>query len=64
MGGFGSSGGAARAGTGPPDVQPQGSVTSPDGGLHIGTEGMAVMPFMFWSGMIDDVRIFDRVVKP
>ncbi|MCX5645214.1 MAG: LamG domain-containing protein [Phycisphaerae bacterium] len=33
------------------------------GGLYIGA-GMNLVPGTFWSGIIDDVRIYDRVVKP
>lgn len=33
------------------------------GGLRIGT-GSNLEPGTFWSGLIDDVRIYDRVVKP
>ena len=33
------------------------------GDLHIGA-GMNLEPDSFWSGMIDDVRIYDRVVIP
>ena len=34
-----------------------------DGGLYIGT-GNAMEPGTFWSGLIDDVRIYNRVVIP
>lgn len=33
------------------------------GGLQIGA-GSALAPGTFWSGLIDDVRIYDRAVKP
>ena len=33
------------------------------GGLYIGT-GKAMEPGFFWSGLIDDVRIYNRAVKP
>jgi len=33
------------------------------GGLHLGT-GKGLEPDTFWSGLIDDVRIYDRAVKP
>jgi hypothetical protein len=33
------------------------------GGLNIGT-GSTLAPGTFWSGLIDDVRIYNRVVKP
>jgi hypothetical protein len=32
-------------------------------GLHIGADG-TLAPGTFWSGVIDDVRIYDRVVTP
>ncbi|MCX5645367.1 MAG: hypothetical protein NTZ17_11935 [Phycisphaerae bacterium] len=32
-------------------------------GLYIGA-GNTLAPRMFWSGLIDDVRIYNRVVKP
>jgi len=34
-----------------------------DNGLYIGT-GMAMEPGSFWSGLIDDVRIYNRAVTP
>jgi len=34
-----------------------------EGGLYIGT-GKAMEPGTFWSGLIDDVRIYNRVVRP
>jgi len=34
-----------------------------DNGLYIGT-GKAMEPGSFWSGLIDDVRIYNRVVRP
>jgi hypothetical protein len=36
---------------------------SSDGGLHIGT-GKAMEPGTYWSGLIDDVRIYNRAVTP
>jgi len=33
------------------------------GGLHIGS-GKNLAPGTFWSGLIDDVRLYNRVVKP
>jgi len=36
---------------------------SSDGGLFIGA-GKAMEPGTYWSGLIDDVRIYDRVVTP
>ena len=38
-------------------------VKGSDGGLYIGA-GKNLEPDMFWSGLIDDVRIYDRVVIP
>ena len=37
--------------------------TSSTGGLYIGA-GTKLAAGTFWSGLIDDVRIYDRVVKP
>jgi len=34
-----------------------------DNGLYIGT-GMAMEAGSFWSGLIDDVRIYNRAVTP
>jgi hypothetical protein len=39
------------------------SLTKSTGGLYIGA-GSALAPGTFWSGLIDDVRIYDRAVKP
>jgi hypothetical protein len=41
----------------------QATLTSSTGGLHIGT-GSTLAAGTFWSGLIDDVRIYDRAVKP
>ena len=41
------------------DTQPE--VTIPDGGFMI---GVGTTPGTLWSGMIDDVRIYNRVVQP
>ncbi len=41
---------------------PMGGTISPDG-LNIGC-GADRAPGSFWSGLIDDVRIYNRVVKP
>jgi hypothetical protein len=38
-------------------------VRGPINGLYIGA-GSELMPGTFWSGLIDDVRIYDRAVKP
>ena len=43
------------------DTQP--SPWASGGGLHIGA-GSTLAPGTFWSGLIDDVRIDDRAVKP
>ena len=34
-----------------------------DEGLYIGA-GSGLEPGTFWSGLIDDIRIYDRVVSP
>jgi hypothetical protein len=39
------------------------SLTKSTGGLYIGA-GSALAPGTFWSGLIDDERIYDRAVKP
>jgi len=41
----------------------QGSLEGSVGGLHIGA-GKALDPGSFWSGLIDDVRIYDRTITP
>ena len=41
----------------------QDSLEGSDGGLYIGC-GKNMEPGTYWSGMIDDVRIYDRVVVP
>jgi hypothetical protein len=41
----------------------QGTLPSSDKGLYIGT-GSKMEPGTFWSGLIDDVRIYNRAVKP
>jgi len=43
------------------DTQP--GFISSEGGLYIGT-GKAMEPGSFWSGLIDDVRIYNRAVSP
>ncbi len=40
-----------------------GNLKSAYGGLHIGC-GKDMAPGSFWSGLIDDVRIYSRVIKP
>jgi hypothetical protein len=42
---------------------PQANLPSFTGGLHIGA-GSTLAPGTFWKGLIDDVRIYDRAVKP
>ena len=41
----------------------QGNMGGSDNGLYIGT-GKAMEPGSFWSGLIDDVHIYNRAVKP
>ncbi len=41
----------------------QANLGGPDNGLYIGT-GKAMEPGSFWSGLIDDVRIYNRAVIP
>jgi len=41
----------------------QSSLAASAGGLYIGA-GSALAPGSFWSGLIDDVRLYDRAVKP
>jgi len=41
----------------------QGNLESSDNGLYIGT-GKAMEPGTYWSGLIDDVRVYNRVVSP
>ena len=41
----------------------QTNLAGSDNGLYIGA-GMAMEPGSFWSGLIDDVRIYNRAVKP
>jgi hypothetical protein len=41
----------------------QANLPSSSGGLYIGA-GSALAPGSFWKGLIDDVRIYDRAVKP
>jgi Tol biopolymer transport system component len=42
---------------------PQSTLPSSTGGLQIGA-GSTLTPGTFWSGLIDDVRIYNRVVRP
>ena len=41
----------------------QDALSSSGNGLYIGA-GNAMEPGTFWSGLIDDVRIYNRAVKP
>jgi len=41
----------------------QANLQGSDGGLYIGTDKM-MQPATFWSGLIDDVRIYNRAIKP
>ena len=41
----------------------QSNLTTSAGGLYIGA-GSNLTPDSFWSGLIDDVRIYDRAVEP
>jgi hypothetical protein len=41
----------------------QTSLVGSAGGLYVGA-GSALTPGTFWSGLIDDVRVYDRAVKP
>ncbi len=45
------------------DAQPQSQPISANGGLYIGT-GKGREAGSFWSGLIDDIRIYDRAVTP
>jgi hypothetical protein len=45
------------------DAQPQSQPISANGGLYIGT-GKGRETGSFWSGLIDDVRMYDRAVTP
>ena len=41
----------------------QTGLESSEGGLYIGT-GKALEPGSYWSGLIDDIRIYNRIVSP
>ena len=41
----------------------QDSLNGSNNGLHIGTD-KAMNPGTFWSGLIDDVRVYNRAVSP
>jgi len=44
-------------------IDTQSGLGSSEGGLYIST-GKAMEQGSFWSGLIDDVRIYNRAVKP
>ena len=44
-------------------IDTQSNLQSSEGGLYIGT-GKGLEPGTFWTGLIDDVRIYDRVITP
>jgi hypothetical protein len=41
----------------------QANLSNSSGGLYIGA-GSTLAPGSFWSGLIDDVRVYNRAVKP
>jgi hypothetical protein len=41
----------------------QANLQCSDDGLYIGT-GSTMQPGTYWSGLIDDIRIYNRVVRP
>ena len=41
----------------------QANLQGSDGGLYIGT-GKAMEFGTYWSGLIDDIRIYNRAVRP
>jgi hypothetical protein len=41
----------------------QGTLAGSTGGLYIGA-GKNLEPSSFWTGLIDDVRFYDRAIKP
>jgi hypothetical protein len=45
------------------DAEPLSDLESAEGGLYFGV-GSTLAPNTFFSGLIDDVRIYNRVVKP
>jgi hypothetical protein len=45
------------------DTIQQGQLGSANGGMHIGA-GSNLAADSFWSGLIDDVRIYNRAVTP
>jgi len=47
----------------PLDAAPLFGLENVEGGLHFGT-GSALAPSTFFSGLIDDIRIYNRAVRP
>ena len=45
------------------DAAPLSSLESAPGGLHFGV-GSTLAPGIFFSGLIDDIRIYNRAVRP
>ena len=45
------------------DTEPLSGLENAEGGLYLGT-GNELTPGTFFSGLIDDVRIYNRVVNP
>ena len=45
------------------DTRKLGALKSSTGDLNIGA-GKALEPGSFWSGLLDDIRIYNRAVKP
>ena len=41
----------------------QANLQGSDGSLYIGA-GKAMEPGTYWSGLIDDVRIYNRAIRP
>ena len=45
------------------DTAPLSDLTGGEGGLYFAA-GSTLSPSTFWSGLIDDIRIYNRVVSP
>ncbi len=45
------------------DMRTLGTLRFSAAGFHVGT-GKALEPGMFWSGLIDDIRFYNRAVQP
>jgi hypothetical protein len=41
----------------------QDGLESSNGGMYIGT-GKLMTPGTYWSGLIDDIRVYNRIVTP